>query len=66
MLGFDLAGGGAARRVVARALGKGLLALTCGRNSETIRVLVPLTIEEAVLDEGLGILEQSLREESRA
>lgn len=66
MLGFDLAGGGAARRVVARALGKGLLALTCGRNSETIRMLVPLTIEEAVLDEGLHILEQSLREESRA
>jgi 4-aminobutyrate aminotransferase/(S)-3-amino-2-methylpropionate transaminase len=66
MLGFDLGSGAAARRVVARALGKGLLALTCGRNSETIRVLVPLTIEEPLLDEGLGILEQSLREESRA
>jgi 4-aminobutyrate aminotransferase/(S)-3-amino-2-methylpropionate transaminase len=66
MLGFDLASGAVARRVLARVLDKGLLALTCGRHSETIRVLVPLTIEETVLDEGLGILEQALREESRA
>jgi 4-aminobutyrate aminotransferase/(S)-3-amino-2-methylpropionate transaminase len=62
MLGFDVADGEMARRVTAHALHHGLILLTCGRDGETIRVLVPLTIEDAVLAEGLDILEQTLRD----
>jgi 4-aminobutyrate aminotransferase/(S)-3-amino-2-methylpropionate transaminase len=62
MLGFDLADGATARVVVSRALQRGLILLTCGRDAETIRVLVPLTIEDALLSEGLDVLEQTLRE----
>jgi len=60
MLGFDLPRAEDAKRVAAIALEKGLLILTCGRSSETVRLLVPLTIEEALIDEGLGLLEASL------
>ena len=38
-----------------------LLVLTCGSHYNVIRLLYPLTIEEKVLDEGLGILEAALR-----
>jgi 4-aminobutyrate aminotransferase/(S)-3-amino-2-methylpropionate transaminase len=62
MLGFDLVDGAMARVVTARALQRGLVLLTCGRDGETIRVLVPLTIEDALIGEGLDILEQTLRE----
>jgi 4-aminobutyrate aminotransferase-like enzyme len=34
-----------------------LLLLTTGTFGNVIRVLVPLTVETAVLDEGLGVLE---------
>jgi 4-aminobutyrate aminotransferase / (S)-3-amino-2-methylpropionate transaminase / 5-aminovalerate transaminase len=62
MLGFDLADGATARVVTTRALEHGLVLLTCGREAETIRVLVPLTVEDSVLSEGLDILERALRE----
>jgi len=62
MLGFDLVDGAMARVVTARALQLGLVLLTCGRDGETIRVLLPLTIEDALIGEGLDILEQTLRE----
>ena len=51
----------AAREVAARALANGLIVLTCGTHGETVRILVPLTISDAVLDEGLSILERALR-----
>lgn len=38
----------------------GLLLLTCGSHGNAIRVMVPLTISDATLDEGLRILEESL------
>jgi 4-aminobutyrate aminotransferase/(S)-3-amino-2-methylpropionate transaminase len=62
MLAFDLPDASAARLVTARALELGLVLLTCGREAETIRVLVPLTIDDALLGEGLDILERTLRE----
>ena len=43
-----------------RALQAGLLLLTCGVHANVIRFLFPLTIEDRVFDEGLGILEQAL------
>ncbi|WP_210483395.1 4-aminobutyrate--2-oxoglutarate transaminase [Microvirga antarctica] len=48
--------------VIARAQEKGLILLSCGVNANIVRLLAPLTIPDAQLDEGLDILEQSLRE----
>ena len=48
------------QRVQAAALQKGLLLLTCGVHGNVIRFLFPLTISDAVLDEGLGILREAL------
>jgi 4-aminobutyrate aminotransferase/(S)-3-amino-2-methylpropionate transaminase len=68
MIGFDVLksrGGGepdgpAAKRVTQRALEAGLILLSCGLQGETIRILVPLTIADATLDEGLDKLEHAL------
>lgn len=68
MIGFDVlksrggeTDGATAKRVTQRALEAGLILLSCGLQGETIRILVPLTIADATLDEGLGKLEQALR-----
>jgi 4-aminobutyrate aminotransferase len=39
---------------------RGLLLLNCGIYGNVLRVMVPLTISDAVLDEGMTILEQAL------
>lgn len=52
----------AARKLTVRAAELGLILLSCGVYANTIRVLVPLTVEEAVFEEGLGLLEQALRD----
>jgi 4-aminobutyrate aminotransferase / (S)-3-amino-2-methylpropionate transaminase / 5-aminovalerate transaminase len=46
---------------VAAARERGLLLLSCGLYGNVIRLLPPLTIDAAELDEGLDILEASLR-----
>ncbi|MGF6756060.1 4-aminobutyrate aminotransferase [Paraburkholderia sp. GAS42] len=51
-----------AKRVQTRALERGLLLLTCGVYSNVIRFLFPLTIQDAVFDEALAILEGVLKE----
>lgn len=69
MIAFDLLAarggddpdGAAAKRVTARALELGLVLLSCGIHGETIRLLMPLTASDAVIDEGMAILEQALR-----
>ncbi|HSP57023.1 MAG TPA: 4-aminobutyrate--2-oxoglutarate transaminase [Halomonas sp.] len=45
-----------------KAREKGLILLSCGMYGNTIRFLMPVTIEDDVLEEGLGILEASLKE----
>ncbi len=67
MLAFDIVkpgtrepDGPGAKRVAARALENGLLVLTCGTYGETLRLLIPLTITDALLHEGLDILERAL------
>lgn len=50
----------ATKHVVQRAHENGLILLSCGTNANTIRILVPLTVEDAVLGDGLDILEQAL------
>ncbi len=49
-----------AKQVQARALEQGLLLLTCGVHANVIRFLFPLTIQDAVFEEGLSILERAL------
>lgn len=50
----------AARAIQARALDCGLMLLTCGVYSNVIRFLFPLTIEDAVFEEALGILDAAI------
>lgn len=47
------------RRVVAEAARRGLILLSCGVYGNVIRVLVPLTAPDDLLDEGLRILADS-------
>ncbi|CAB4684430.1 unannotated protein [freshwater metagenome] len=49
-----------AARVVDLATSNGLLLLTCGLYGNVIRVLVPLVISDAELDEALGVWEAAL------
>ena len=49
------------RQVQQRARDAGLLLLTCGIYANVVRFLFPLTIEDALLDEGLDILAAALR-----
>jgi 4-aminobutyrate aminotransferase/(S)-3-amino-2-methylpropionate transaminase len=53
----------ATRRVVARACDRGLVLLSCGVYANTIRILVPLTASDAIVREGLDLLEDSLIDE---
>jgi 4-aminobutyrate aminotransferase/(S)-3-amino-2-methylpropionate transaminase len=51
----------ATKRVTTKALGEGLVLLSCGNYGNVIRILVPLTVSDAVLDEGLERLGAALR-----
>jgi 4-aminobutyrate aminotransferase/(S)-3-amino-2-methylpropionate transaminase len=48
------------KKVTQRAAEEGLILLSCGTNFNTIRILVPLTAEDGVIDEGLDKLELAL------
>jgi 4-aminobutyrate aminotransferase/(S)-3-amino-2-methylpropionate transaminase len=50
----------ATRRVTTRAWQAGLVLLSCGVHANTIRILVPLTASDALIDEGLDLLESAL------
>jgi 4-aminobutyrate aminotransferase/(S)-3-amino-2-methylpropionate transaminase len=50
----------ATRRITQRAHENGLILLSCGTTANTIRILVPLTASDAIVDEGLAILERCL------
>jgi 4-aminobutyrate aminotransferase/(S)-3-amino-2-methylpropionate transaminase len=68
MIAFDIvkSRGGAdpdadsTKLVVKRAYENGLILLSCGVFSNGIRILVPLTASDEVIDEGIGILEKAL------
>jgi 4-aminobutyrate aminotransferase/(S)-3-amino-2-methylpropionate transaminase len=49
-----------------KAHDNGLVLLSCGVYANTIRILVPLTASDAVIDEGLGIIERSLKQVAEA
>jgi 4-aminobutyrate aminotransferase/(S)-3-amino-2-methylpropionate transaminase len=48
------------KRVTRLAHENGLILLSCGVTASTIRILVPLTASNAIIDEGLAILEKCL------
>lgn len=49
-----------AQALCAKAREEGLILLSCGFYNNTVRVLVPITVSDEVLEEGLGIIERSL------
>ena len=51
----------AAKALTAKAAELGLILLSCGVYANSIRVLVPITIEPDILQEALAILEKALR-----
>jgi 5-aminovalerate/4-aminobutyrate aminotransferase len=52
----------AVAQVVAKARDKGLILLSCGTYGNVLRILVPLTAPDELLDEGLAILEACFAE----
>ncbi len=50
------------KALVAKAAANGLLILSCGTRANVIRFLVPLTASDAIISEGLDVLERSLLE----
>ncbi len=50
----------ATKRLTHAALADGLVLLSCGVHANTIRILMPLTISDAILAEGMGKLERAL------
>jgi 4-aminobutyrate aminotransferase/(S)-3-amino-2-methylpropionate transaminase len=60
MLAIELDDAATASRVVEEALWRGLLLLKAGVDGRAFRVLVPLVVTDAELDEALGAWEQAL------
>jgi 4-aminobutyrate aminotransferase / (S)-3-amino-2-methylpropionate transaminase / 5-aminovalerate transaminase len=50
-----------AKAIVAEGAKRGLILLSCGVYANVIRILVPLTASDAILDEGMAILGDTLR-----
>jgi 4-aminobutyrate aminotransferase/(S)-3-amino-2-methylpropionate transaminase len=50
----------ATRRLTQAALAEGLILISCGVHANTIRLLNPLTISDALLEEGLAKLGNAL------
>ena len=48
------------KAIAAEATKRGLILLTCGTYGNVVRILVPLTASDAVLDEGLAIIAASI------
>ncbi len=48
------------KSIIAHALKRGLLLLSCGMYGNAVRVMVPLTASDEILNEGLAIFEEAL------
>ncbi|MBN8488666.1 MAG: 4-aminobutyrate--2-oxoglutarate transaminase [Burkholderiales bacterium] len=49
------------KRICAEAIQRGLILLSCGTYGNVIRILVPLTASDAVIDEGMAVLADCLK-----
>jgi len=56
----------ATKALTSAAHANGLILLSCGVYANTIRILVPLTAADALVDEGLDIIERSLKQVAEA
>jgi 4-aminobutyrate aminotransferase/(S)-3-amino-2-methylpropionate transaminase len=48
------------KAVVAHSLKRGLILLACGIHGNSLRIMVPLTASDEIIDEGLAIFEEAL------
>ena len=48
------------KRLCAEATQRGLILLSCGTYGNVVRILVPLTASDSLIDEGLAIIDASL------
>jgi 4-aminobutyrate aminotransferase/(S)-3-amino-2-methylpropionate transaminase len=51
----------ATKQLTTKALELGLIVLSCGVYGNVIRILVPLTASDKVIDEGMNLLEQAMK-----
>lgn len=61
MQGIEIGIDGLADQICAAAFERGLIMETSGPNSEVVKVMPPLTIDDEGLEKGLRILEESIR-----
>jgi 4-aminobutyrate aminotransferase/(S)-3-amino-2-methylpropionate transaminase len=52
----------AVKQVIAACAAQGVLVISCGTFGNVIRLLPPLSISEALLDDGLSVLESAIRD----
>ncbi|WP_078059080.1 4-aminobutyrate--2-oxoglutarate transaminase [Tropicimonas marinistellae] len=48
------------KSVISRALDRGLILLSCGMDGNAVRIMVPLTASDAIIEEGMTIFEAAL------
>ena len=60
--GLDLGERGLGAAVSKRAFSRGLIIESCGSMDSVVKLLPPLTISQSVLEQGLDILQKSIRE----
>jgi len=48
------------KSVIAHAFKRGLILLSCGMHGNAVRIMVPLTASDAIIEEGLAIFEAGL------
>lgn len=48
------------KSIIAHALKRGLILLACGMHGNAVRIMVPLTASDAIIEEGLAIFEAAL------
>ncbi len=48
------------KSIIAHALKRGLILLSCGMHGNAVRIMVPLTASDAIIEEGLGLFEAAL------
>src|SRR3546814_3357498 len=63
MRGLNMESGDSAQTVISACFERGLIIETSGAHDEIVKVLAPLTLEDAVLTAGLDIIDQCRSEE---
>ena len=51
---------GFTKSVIGHALRRGLILLACGMHGNAVRIMVPLTASDAIIEEGMAIFEAAL------